>query len=112
MAIGVHILAEFYECNPDLLATVDPVREILESTVEEAKLSKLHSHYHQFEPYGVTGFVLLAESHISIHTWPEHGYCAVDVFTCGEEGDAELAYKLLKEKLKPGRVNREKKVRG
>lgn len=112
MAIGVHILAEFYECDPNLLATAENIKRVLEETVGEAKLNKLHSHYHQFEPHGATGFVLLAESHISIHTWPEYGYCALDIFTCGEEGDADKAFELLKEKLKPGRVTMEKKVRG
>ena len=112
MTIGIHILAEFYGVDSALLERVEAVQQILESSVVEAKLAKLHSHYHQFSPFGVTGFVLLAESHISIHTWPERNYLALDVFTCGKQGKAERAYRCLLKKFCPTRVEKIVKVRG
>ncbi|MBN3037399.1 MAG: S-adenosylmethionine decarboxylase [Candidatus Diapherotrites archaeon] len=112
MAIGIHILAEFYGCDRDLLARSGPVKEVLERAVEESELTKLRSEYHQFKPFGVTGFVLLAESHISIHTWPEHRYLALDVFTCGPPEKARRAFESLERGFKPQRVKKTEKRRG
>lgn len=83
MPQGYHIIAEFRECNPKKLELVKTVKPILEASVKQSDLTKISSSYHQFKPFGVTGFILLAESHISIHTWPEKKYIAVDLFTCG-----------------------------
>ncbi len=112
MTVGWHILAEFYDVNPDLLKNVSSVRRVLEKAVEDAKLTPIRSHYHQFEPHGVTGFVLLEESHISIHTWPEHGYLALDVFTCSSEEQTWEAFEALKREFKPGKVVHFYKERG
>jgi len=56
--------------------------------------------FHQFNPHGVSGVVVIAESHFSIHTWPEYGYCALDIFTCGEQIDSDLALQFLKQAFK------------
>ena len=112
MAPGVHILAEFYGVEAELLARVAQVKEIMEKAVVESKVNKLKSHYHQFSPFGVTGFVLLAESHISIHTWPEKNYLALDVFTCGNEGSAIAVYNSFLKQFKPKKVSKFVKVRG
>ncbi len=112
MAVGWHILAEFYEVNPDLMKKVNPVKEILQKAVKESGLTPLKEEYHQFEPFGVTGFVLLEESHISIHTWPEHGYLALDIFTCSDEEATWKAFEVLKREFSPGKVDHFFKERG
>jgi S-adenosylmethionine decarboxylase len=106
--VGVHVLANLYGCAEELLTKVDAVREILQKTVAEAELHQVGESFHQFEPVGVTGVVIISESHISIHTWPETNFAAVDIFTCGNEGNAELAFEVLCKYMEPERV--EKKV--
>jgi len=110
--VGVHILAEFYGVESSLLASVEPVKRILEEAVEKSGMSKLDSSYHQFNPHGVTGYVLLGESHVSIHTWPEKGFLALDIFTCGPPEKAEKAYQLLLKNFKPKKTSKTVKHRG
>ncbi|MCB0331685.1 MAG: adenosylmethionine decarboxylase, partial [Bdellovibrionales bacterium] len=77
-------LVEFIHCNRDALMRCEVVHPILISAAEEGNSTILSQQFHQFSPHGVTGVLLLAESHISIHTWPEHSLAAVDIFTCGD----------------------------
>ena len=80
---GDHLLIEFWGATQ--LTSIDVVREALESSAVAAGATLLHSHYHRFgDGGGVSGVSVLAESHITIHTWPERGYAAIDVFMCGE----------------------------
>jgi S-adenosylmethionine decarboxylase len=80
--IGHHIILDLY-CNNNLkLKNVETVQYILNKVVSELTLLKVSESYKQFEPYGATGFILLEESHISIHTWPEFNFAAIDVFSC------------------------------
>jgi len=111
-AIGTHILAEFYGVNPGLISEVAEVQKRLEQVVKKGKFNVLHSRFHQFEPQGVTAFYLLAESHVSIHTWPEHGYFAVDLFTCGKEGNAHIGFDELVKQFPAEKVEKTVKVRG
>lgn len=69
-----------------------------------AKTTIVSSTFHTFNPHGVSGVVVIAESHLAIHTWPEYGYAAVDVFTCGETVDPAVATRALQEYLKAGKV--------
>jgi len=101
MIVGKHIIAELYGVNPELIAREEKVREILEEVVDKASLNKVGSIYKQFNPHGVTGVVLISESHVSIHTWPEYELVNLDIFTCGDEFKAEKAFKLFLEKFKP-----------
>lgn len=101
--IGKHIIAELYGVERRLISYESKVREIVESVVEEANLVKIGSVYKQFKPYGVTGIVLIAESHISLHTWPEYETVNLDIFTCGDGKKAEKAFELFIEKFKPER---------
>ncbi len=91
---GTHFLVEYSGCRAAVLDDVDRVRTLLTSAAEAAGATPVTSAFHTFRPRGVTGVVVLAESHISIHTWPESGYAAVDVYTCGaclpEEAHAYL----------------------
>ena len=83
-ALGTHLLLEMNECDPLLLDDMVMVKEVLLAAAEEAGATVVGEVFHKFSPVGVTGIVGIAESHISIHTWPEHRYAAVDIFTCGE----------------------------
>jgi S-adenosylmethionine decarboxylase proenzyme len=80
---GRHFLVEYSECDSAVLDDVDHVRALLAAAAEAAGATPVTSAFHTFRPRGVTGVVVLRESHISIHTWPETGYAAVDVYTCG-----------------------------
>lgn len=101
MIVGRHIIAELYGVSEELIAYEDVVRRILEEVAEKAEFEKVGSIYKQFSPYGVTGVILIAESHISIHTWPEFGLVNLDVFTCGDTSKVEKAFEQFLEKFKP-----------
>jgi len=101
MIVGKHIIAELYGVPKELISYEREVRRIVEEVVREANLTKVASQYKQFEPYGVTGVVLISESHISLHTWPEHGLVNLDIFTCGDTRKTDRAFELFLEKFKP-----------
>ena len=82
---GIHLLADFYGVDAAKLIDSGAIDALLRAAAEAAGARILHSHFHSFgQSMGVTGVVLLAESHISIHTWPEFGFAAADIFMCGE----------------------------
>lgn len=99
-ALGRHVLLELHDCDRDILG--DPVRieQIMKDAAEAARATIVKSVFHQFNPFGVSGVVVIAESHLAIHTWPEYGYAAVDLFTCGEDVDPWIAHQYVAEKLK------------
>ena len=80
---GIHLLCEFNGCNPSILADACAIQQACEAAARLSKATVLRADFHEFLPNGVSGFLFLAESHISIHTWPEHKYAAVDIYTCG-----------------------------
>lgn len=90
-----HCILELYNANPLKLNDELYVRDALVTAAEIAKSTLLDIKIHMFEPQGVTAFALLAESHISFHSWPELNYAAVDAFTCGEKTDPEAACRFL-----------------
>ena len=83
-ALGTHILVELSDCNAQILSDVDQVANILVAAAKAANAEVLQTAFHRFAPQGVSGVVVIAESHLSIHTWPEYGYAAMDIYTCGE----------------------------
>jgi S-adenosylmethionine decarboxylase proenzyme len=99
-ALGVHILAEYYGCNSEILNDREKIETYLNQAAVEAGATIVSSAFHTFNPHGISGVVVIAESHLSIHTWPEYGYAAVDIFTCGETVDPWKAFEYLKENLK------------
>lgn len=101
--IGSHWILEMYDCPAEVIDDLDTVRDAIRGAAKAAKSTLLHESAHSFEPQGVTALGLLAESHISVHTWPELGYAAADVFTCGEHARPELACEHLVEALRAGR---------
>lgn len=101
--IGSHCILEMYECPSDLLDDLEHVRAALRQAAKLSGSTLLGETAHRFEPQGVTALGLLAESHISVHTWPELGYAAADVFTCGTECKPERACEYLVKALQAGR---------
>ena len=104
--MGIHVIAELFGVDPERISRVDPLRRVLEKVVSRSGLRVVHSAYHQFEPRGVSGFYLLRESHLSVQTWPEHEYVAVDIFTCGSGNAAIRALELLVMELRPRYLRR------
>lgn len=86
-ALGRHVLAEIYDCDREILNDLHAVREIMVSAAITAGAEVREVAFHKFSPQGISGVVVISESHLAIHTWPELGYAAVDVFTCGERVD-------------------------
>ncbi|ACS89911.1 MULTISPECIES: adenosylmethionine decarboxylase [Thermococcus] len=82
--IGMHVVLDLYECDPQILDDIERIEEILTEAAEVANATVIDKRFHKFSPQGVSGVVVVSESHIAIHTWPEHGYAAVDVYTCGD----------------------------
>ncbi len=97
--VGTHCVLELYGCAPHLLNDADHILDAMRRAAVASGSTLLGEVSHRFEPQGVTALALLAESHISIHTWPEHGYAAVDVFTCGEHTIPERACEVFKTAL-------------
>ena len=95
-----HLLLELYKCDDEKLNDESYLRCILNRAAKLANATVLNLISNKFEPQGVTAIALLAESHISIHTWPESNYSAIDIFTCGQNMLPELASKYLIEALK------------
>ncbi|WP_282775333.1 adenosylmethionine decarboxylase [Phaeodactylibacter xiamenensis] len=83
-ALGRHVLLELYQCPAELLKAEGELEEFLKAAAELMGATVVTSNFHQFSPYGISGVVIIQESHLTLHTWPEHRYAAVDIFTCGE----------------------------
>ncbi len=107
---GIHLIAEFW--NGKIIDDPKKIREILVKAVKKANNTPLDVVIHKFEPQGVTGIVLLAESHIAIHTWPEFNYVALDIYTCGDKANPLKALEFLKGKFQPKRFEFKKIKRG
>ncbi len=98
-ALGQHLLLELKDCNKEVLNDLEFLRESLSAAAIEAGASVLGESFHQFNPHGVSGVVIIAESHLFIHTWPEYNYASVDIFTCGDSIHSQRATKLIIERL-------------
>ncbi len=94
-ALGRHILLELRSCNSATLDDLSYIEGTMLHAAEETGATIIGKLFHQFSPQGVTGVVAIAESHLCIHTWPEHSYAAVDIFTCGESFNPIEAARLI-----------------
>ncbi|MCL5681077.1 MAG: adenosylmethionine decarboxylase [Candidatus Thermoplasmatota archaeon] len=112
MSIGIHIIADLRGVEFDRISNVDDIKKVMEGAVKAGNLTKIRSHYHQFTPTGVSGIILIAESHLSFHTWPEYGLVTLDIFTCGPTDNAETAFEYILDKLSPQSVEYKKLERG
>jgi S-adenosylmethionine decarboxylase len=106
---GVHLIVDLYEAEH--LDDIDHIEATLRHCVEAARATLLHIHLHHFQPNGVSGVAVLAESHISIHTWPEAGYAALDVFMCGS-ANPDACVPVLREAFRAKRVGVSELLRG
>ena len=104
-ALGRHLLIDLYDCDERLLDDREYIETQLHAAAEAAGARVLGAVFHRFSPHGVTGLLVVQESHLAVHTWPERRYAAIDLFTCGRDIDPWLAYKRLKRAFGAGRDN-------
>lgn len=102
-ALGSHLLVEFYGCDPKSLEKVAVVRRAMVEAARESEASVVTDSFHEFKPFGVSGAVIIQESHFTIHTWPEHGFAAVDLFYCSTIA-VDRAVQTLQQYFKPART--------
>jgi S-adenosylmethionine decarboxylase len=102
--LGIHLITEFINCKSDL-SNLSFIERIMKEAAIEAKATIVESVFHVFSPYGISGVVVISESHLAIHTWPEFKHASIDVFTCGDTCNPKLAIKYLELLLKPQRVD-------
>ena len=91
VALGRQMTVEFYDCDSGFLADVEAMKKLFIRAAEAAGAHVVDATFHAFEPQGVSGVVVISESHFAVHAWPEHDYAAVDLFTCGERIDFDRA---------------------
>lgn len=111
MSNGRHLILDLYDCDQQLLDDYDELQRLMEAALVMSKATILRIIGEKFEPQGVTILALLAESHASIHAWPELGYAAVDLYTCGDTTNTHKAADFLKAKLKAKIVEEKELVR-
>ncbi len=109
--LGRHLIGEFYGCDHTLLNDPTTVEQAICDAAHAVGATVLHVQAHRFAPQGVTATVIIAESHLSIHTWPEHGYAAADIFTCGGL-DPAPGFRLLQQRLRAETTRVQVIVRG
>lgn len=100
---GRHVIAELWGCNADLLNDLQRIERIMVSAALESGAEVREVAFHKFAPQGVSGVVIISESHLTIHSFPEHGYASVDVYTCGDRIDPNVACEYITRGLKATR---------
>jgi S-adenosylmethionine decarboxylase len=110
--LGYHVLMEFHGCSQDVIADSDKVEQILLKATEISKAHVVESIFHKFNPHGVSGVIVISESHFTIHTWPEYEYAALDLFSCSRDIDLDAMIEYLKKHLKPKSVSQVELKRG
>ncbi|MEA1923147.1 MAG: adenosylmethionine decarboxylase [Pseudomonadota bacterium] len=100
--LGRHLLVELFSCDEEVLDNLEKIEALMMVAARASGATIVQSVFHRFQPHGISGVVVIAESHLAIHTWPEHGYAAVDFFTCGADIDYWQAHDLLKEAFAAG----------
>ena len=104
-ALGRHLLLELYDCDTEALNSLDVVKGSMVEAAKRAQATIVDVAFHEFNPFGISGVVVIAESHLAIHTWPEYRYAAVDVFSCGETLQPQVAVDYLVEQLGASRAS-------
>lgn len=99
-SLGKHLVIELYSCDSQILSDVRKVEDIMVEATKKTKARIIDVVFHTFSPFGISGVVVIAESHLSIHTWPEYGFASIDIFTCGPKTNPWIAYKLLVKRFK------------
>ena len=98
-SLGNHLIVELYDCPGEVINDARTVEKALIEAVRVSGAKIVQSVVHEFNPHGISGVVVIEESHFSVHTWPEYGYCALDIFTCGDEIDYYSALQYLKKEF-------------
>jgi len=111
-ALGRHVLVEMYDCNVTKLNDFELIARMMKDAAVHAGATIVGDVFHKFSPHGVSGAVVIAESHLSIHTWPEHNFAALDLFTCGESVDPWKAFNYIQEILEAKNVQTQEIMRG
>jgi len=111
-ALGRQILVEFYDCNVDAINDISFIEDAMLTATRASNATIISHNFHKFSPHGVSGVIVIAESHVAIHTWPEYGYAAVDIFTCGETIDPWVIQEYLKDSLHSNNVSSMEMKRG
>jgi S-adenosylmethionine decarboxylase len=104
-ALGRHVLLELYDCDAEVLKDLEKVREEMVEAARRAQATIVTVTFHEFNPFGISGVVVISTSHLSIHTWPEHRYAAVDIFSCGEVMQPQVAIDHLTEAFGAARIS-------
>ncbi len=103
MHLGTELLIEFFGCDKNVLADLHQIESIMVTAAKATKSHVVDVVFHTFKPFGISGVVVIKESHLTIHTWPEHEYACVDIFTCGKKTIPWRAFRVLKKMLKAKR---------
>lgn len=111
-ALGRQLMVEYFNCSSARLNDVQHIRQSMLDAAQATGATVVGEVFHQFNPHGVSGVVVIAESHLAIHTWPEYGYAAVDLFTCGNEIDPYKGFEALKRALRSGHFEVREFLRG
>jgi len=111
-ALGYHILLEFFDCDSKALNDMKGVEKTLTEAAKKAKANIVNVIVHKFNPFGVSGVVVISESHFSIHTWPEYGYAAIDIFSCGKKIKHEKAVEYISSQFIPQKITSVELKRG
>jgi S-adenosylmethionine decarboxylase len=111
-ALGRHLLIELFDCDSDAINNLEAVKGALVEAAKRAHATIVDVVFHEFNPFGISGVVVIAESHLSIHTWPEYRYAAVDIFSCGDILQPELAARYLVEQFGAERTSAVELQRG
>jgi S-adenosylmethionine decarboxylase len=111
MSNGRHLILDLYDCDPEILDDYDQLQAYLETSLALAGANILRIFGEKFKPQGVTLLALLTESHASIHSWPQLGYAAIDLYTCGDTTQTHKAAEFLKNKLKAQTTEEKELVR-
>ena len=109
---GVHYLIGFFDCDSGQIDSIEFWEKVLSESLRNTSISILDKHFYKFDPQGVTGFLLLSASHISIHTWPEYGYVACDLFSCSGAEETKNVVDYLVNNIKNSRVEIQEICRG
>ena len=110
--MGRHVIAEMWDCNIDILNDMGKIEQIFVDAALKSGAEIREVAFHKFAPQGVSGVVIISESHLTIHSFPEHGYASIDVYTCGDTIDPNVACDYIAESLDSKRLERVEVPRG
>ena len=110
--LGRHLLVELYHCDAVAIADVRRVEDIMVGAAKYAKATIVDVVFHSFNPHGISGVIVIQESHLTIHTWPEYGFASIDIYTCGSKVNPWRAYNYLVKNFKAKNVTALEMKRG